>query len=178
MVNVSSIKGIRTRYRNTLEKELRHVEELLETDVSTFDLPETLNSLHQSKCLLKSYSEKLTIQMERLVECLSSDDPDFVETVLDEDCNLNLSVEHSLIQLDQFCENICSKGEKTSDPSDTKTLVQMQEMMQKLMTSQMEQHADLLATIAKKDKMESTSVKLPKIELNIFFGNKLQWCEF
>ena len=47
IANVSSIKGIRTRYRNTLEKELRHVEELLETDVSTFDLPETLNSIHQ-----------------------------------------------------------------------------------------------------------------------------------
>ena len=88
--------------------------------------------------------------METLVEWLSTDDPDFVETVLDEDCNLNLSVERSLIQLDQFCENICSKGEKTSDPSDTKTLAQMQEKMQKLMTSQMEQHADLLATIAKK----------------------------
>ena len=61
--------------------------------------------------------------MERLVECLSTDDPDFVETVLDKDCNLNLSVERSLIQLDQFCENICSEGvigEKTSDPSDTK----------------------------------------------------------
>ena len=69
------------------------------------------------------------------------------------------------------------KGDKTSDPSDTKTLVQMQEKMQILMTSQLEQHTDLLATIAKKYKMVSTSVKLPKIELNMFFRNKLQWCE-
>ena len=46
------------------------------------------------------------------------------------------------------------------------------------MTSQMEQHTDLLATIAKMDMMASTSVKLPKIELNMGFGNKLQWCEF
>ena len=60
---------IRKRYRNTLEKELRHVEELLKTDVSTFDLPETFNSIHQPKYSLKSYSEKLTIEMERLVEC-------------------------------------------------------------------------------------------------------------
>ena len=48
MANVSSIKGIMTRYRNTLEKELRQLDELLKTDVSTFDLPETLNSIHQS----------------------------------------------------------------------------------------------------------------------------------
>ena len=66
-----------------MEKRLRHVDELLETRASTFDLTETLNSIHQSKCLLKSYSEKLTIQMERLVECLSTYDPDFVGTVLD-----------------------------------------------------------------------------------------------
>ena len=66
--NVSSIKEIRKRYGNTLEKELRHVEELLKTDVSTFDLPETFHSIHQPKRLLKFYSEKLTIEMERLVE--------------------------------------------------------------------------------------------------------------
>ena len=47
-----------------------------------------------------------------MVECLSTDDPDFVETVLYEDCNLNLCVERSLIQLDQVCENICSKVAK------------------------------------------------------------------
>ena len=62
------------------------------------------------------------------------------------------------------------KCEKTSDPSYTKTLVQMQEKMQTLMTSLMEQHNDLLATIAKKDKIDSTYVKLPKIELNMFFS--------
>ena len=44
--------------------ELRHVEEMLKTDVSTFDLPETLR-IRQSKCLMKSYSGKLQIQMER-----------------------------------------------------------------------------------------------------------------
>ena len=44
-----------------------------------------------------------------------------------------------------------AKGEKTRDLSDIKTLVQMREKMQKLMTSQMEQHTDLLATIGKKD---------------------------
>ena len=67
--------------------------------------------------------------MESLAEWFSTDDPDFVESLLDDDCNLNFSVERSLIQLDQFCQNICSKGvkgEKTSDPSDTKTLVLMQ----------------------------------------------------
>ena len=97
MANVSPIKGVRPRYRNTLEKELRHVERLLKTDVSTFHLPETLNSIHQSKCLLKFFSEKLTIQIERLAVWFSTDDPDFVESVLDDDCNLNLSVERSLI---------------------------------------------------------------------------------
>ena len=35
--------------------------------------------------------------------------------------------------------------------------------MQIMMMSQMEKHSDLLATIAKNDKMEFTSVKLPKI---------------
>ena len=45
----------------------------------------------------------------------------------------------------------------------------MQEKIQNLMTSQIEQHTDLLATIAKKYKMESSFVKLPKIELNMFF---------
>ena len=30
----------------------------------------------------------------------------------------------------------------------------------------------------KKDRKETPSVKLPKLELNMFYGNKFQWCEF
>ena len=83
---------------------------------------------------------------------MSKDDPDYVETVLDEDCQLNLCVESCLIELEQFSEEqLCSKSAKrepTSEPSDI--LGQMQEKMHKLMLSQMEQHNDLLETIAQK----------------------------
>lgn len=98
MMSIASIKGVQTRYRNIPEKEIHNARRDLLSDVSTTDKDECLKSMQKIKCLSKTYSEKLTVQIERLTNCLSETDTDFLETVLDQDCQLNFDVEHCLIE--------------------------------------------------------------------------------
>lgn len=61
----SAIKGVRTKYRNMLEGELETARKILKEEVSTLKKPELLKDIQNCKLLLKSYSEKLSVQMEK-----------------------------------------------------------------------------------------------------------------
>lgn len=62
-------------------------------------------------------------------------------------------------------------------PTDTDKLVEVQEQMQKLRMSQMEQQILLFDRMERKDNSQQCSVKFPRLELNMFYGNKFQWFE-
>ncbi len=66
MATVSSAKGVRTRYINTLDKELIVAKDLLKQDVSRIELSDMVKQIQKSKCLLKTYSEKLMHQVDKL----------------------------------------------------------------------------------------------------------------
>lgn len=181
MATVASTKGVRTRYRNTLDKELRVAKDLLKQDVSRFELSDMLKQIQKSKCLLKTYSEKLMLQVDKLSQILDEDEADFLEKALDEDCQLNFLVEDCLIELDQFNESLCPSDVRAAsqdEPSNATRLVDIQESMKDLMRTQIDQQLELLKNLDRKGKVNPNSVKLPKIELYMFYGNKLQWREF
>jgi len=84
-----------------------------------------------------------------------------------------------------MCASLNSKstvfghGNTDSVPTETDRLTDLQDQMQKVMISQMEQPKELFAHIERKEnKHQSSAVKLPKFELHKFNGNKLQWREF
>jgi len=110
--------------------------------------------------------------MERLTEGLEEKDA-FLQTVVDEDCDLNLEIQHWLIKLREL-----SAKTSSSKTVNTESKESLQEQMNRLMFSQMEQQREMLAAIHKKEQNEVCAVKLPKLDLDVFYGNKVKWCEF
>lgn len=71
MAGVSTVKAVKTRYRNTFEKEPRNARSLLSTDVSSIDdKNELLKSLQKSKSLLKSYSKMFVTKKWKCLQTL------------------------------------------------------------------------------------------------------------
>ncbi|XP_053391743.1 uncharacterized protein LOC128554493 [Mercenaria mercenaria] len=122
--------------------------------------------------------------MNKLIECLGESDPEFLDTAIDEDFQLNFEVENCIIDLDILKESLSLKSvsNTANDSQETSPeinrLVHVQEQMQRLMESQSEQQCKLFAHIARTESTHKSSVKLPKLDLNVFYGNKIQWCEF
>lgn len=70
------------------------------------------------------------------------------------------------------------RNETQFSPADTDRLVQVQKQRQKILISQMEQRKRLFVHMDKREKAERCSVKLPRFELSMFYGNKHQCYEF
>lgn len=178
----SALKGVRTRFRNILDRELKNAKELLCKEVSVFDISECLKGVKKSVLLLKSYSEKLSVNLEKMCDCFSESEPEYVDRILDEDCQLNFEVENVIIELEQVSEKLNVKPEDSTGavPTDTDKLTDLQEQMQKVVLTQMQQQQGFMEYLERKEKSQhhSTSVKLPKFDLKKFSGNKLDWCEF
>ena len=140
-----------------------------------------LKEVRKLKQMFKTYSEKLTIQMEKVAECFEDKEPEFVEQIIDEDCQLNFEVGEFLIELDELCASMDSTsifyghGDTDSVPTKTDRLTNLHDQMQEVMNSQMEQQIDLFAHIERKEnKHQSSAVKLSKFEQHKFNGNKLK----
>ena len=72
---VTYLKGIRTRYRNYLEKEIENGTGILRTDLTEIDVDIAMIE----KCMKKIeyYSEKMKIHMEKLSSLLDETQSDF-----------------------------------------------------------------------------------------------------
>lgn len=182
MANVSTIKAVRTRYRNTLNVEIEAARLLMSAESFESDPVVVGNKIIK---LLKCYSEKLEVQMGKLTDAIGESDSEMIEKIVDEDCELLRVAENCLIDLEQFIEIIrLKKGVVTSDErgSEVRTensrLIDLQEQMQKLMFKQLQQQKEQKEYQEQKEYHEKGSVKLPKLDLCTFNGNKLKWTQF
>ena len=106
MANVSSLKGVRTRYRNILERELANSKEIICSDLVDQERSKYVQDAKRCFKLIKVYSEKLEEQSEKLNASIGDSDTEFVEIVLDEDSKLIVDAEFCLIEIEQFLESI------------------------------------------------------------------------
>ena len=78
---ISYLKGIRTRYRNFLEKEIAIASDILRYDPDQIDVERVLIEI--TKCVekIKMYSEKVEIQTEKLSCALDETETDYLDTI-------------------------------------------------------------------------------------------------
>ncbi|CAG2209870.1 unnamed protein product [Mytilus edulis] len=102
MSNVRFLKGVRTRYRNSIQTEILNGKQILSSEVDKLD--EQRFVLEATKCAdkLKMYSEKLEIQSGKLASAL--EDEGEVINNIDEHCELCSSVMDCYLDLIQFKE--------------------------------------------------------------------------
>lgn len=180
MANLKYLKGVRTRYKNTLETEIQFSVDLIQGNTYTANIEEQI--IKANKCLekLKSYKEKLEIQSEKLISAMDEKDSERIENILEEDCKLCEYALDCYLDLKQFKENLIT--EKQEPPkeilmgdSTTYQLVQLQKDMQQLFSNQLKQQQEI---VDKQDSNTKISMKLPKLEMISFNGDKTKWIEF
>jgi len=79
MAAVASLKGVRTKNRHVVETELQKAKKYLINDGSAESKSELFKDVQKCKNLLKSYSEKLMSQVDKLSERLSESDSEYLQ---------------------------------------------------------------------------------------------------
>ncbi len=108
-----------------------------------------------------------------------------VENVVDEDCQLLQEAEQCLVELEQFTEDLKAKKDEDNVlnaskdvTSENTQIIELQEQMQSLICTQMNNHMELMSRKDEKEKEKKSSVKLPQLDLCVFNGDKLKWTQF
>ena len=137
MANVSSLKGVRTRYRNTLSAELDNGNAMmLSVSEESGDRKRIIPDAKRCLKLVNTYSVKLEEHLPKLTDCIGDSDTDFVKKILDEDRAFILKAEYCASDLEQC---IAENGDKEAKPGvKADNLLEIQQQMQKMMMSQME----------------------------------------
>lgn len=175
-LNLRYVKGVWTRFRNKLKEEIEKASELLTGESEEYDLNGKIDSASSFMDKINLYREKVEKQSEKLV--LSMGDSDEIDTIVDDDCSLCSSAMDIYVELKYFLSKLYHAKEKIEEKpqedTDTHMLIQLQQNMQQLISSQMNQQE--LAKRAEYEKL--SAVKLPKIDMISFAGDKTKWIEF
>ena len=200
MASLTYIKGVRTRFRNSLKEEIQRGNDILLHDQDEIDTDE--ETVITKVCLnnLKTYREKLENQCGKYIEALAGTENNDEEQIMDDDYILCDDAMTCSYKLDTYLDNLTSqtKGREVRETKHEEQVNALQEKMQSFMTDQSkrqqefaewqsqrqlefhekqmaEQHELMDRLTAPKE--PSTSVKLPKLELRSFNGDKLKWSE-
>ncbi|VDI29698.1 Hypothetical predicted protein [Mytilus galloprovincialis] len=182
MSNVRFLKGVRTRYRNSIQTEILNGKQILSSEVDKLD--EQRFVLEATKCAdkLKMYSEKLEIQSGKLASALK-DEGEVIDDIVGEDCELCSRVMDCYLDLIQFKERLVDFIKKESievkENEFSSQIVELQREMKDIMQSQIKQQHEIFKKQSINEKENSTcSIKLPKLDLPFFNGEKIKWMEF
>lgn len=178
MGSVTHVKGVRTRFRNVLEKNVQIGKELLNTSVENYDIESQVSQINMCIQTIQIYSDKLEVQSEKLANVLEESDSEFLNEMTDNDCMLCTAAIECLIQLQQYKEELLARKEQTKMKHEETGFEQIEErkMMQRLMEMQLKQQEKLVELQQPKSKV--STVKLPKLQLASFNGDKTRWVEF
>ena len=137
---------------------------------------------------IEHYSNKVEIHMEKISSVLDESESEFMNTVLSDDSQICADAMECCIDLKQLKKNIIkSKEEENSvDKSSLKTDSDSLADMQNIILSQMRQQQEFLDQQQNKIKEQekrkalekTSSVKLPKIDIVSYSGDRMRWKEF
>lgn len=191
MASLPYVKGVRTRYRNTLTEKIDYCAEIISSNLDESDIERLITNSEKCIKMLKMSGDKLELQSEKLACAMAEAQPENskeLERVADEDMKLCSEASDSVMELEAFVEKMVILKKKSDTdqadgkltPSENERLVTVQEQMKDMMNIQIHHQQEFMAYVEKRDKEKRTesSVKLPKLDLNMFYGNKLHWCEF
>jgi hypothetical protein len=179
MESAQYLKSVRTRYLNILKKEILCGKDILKEDMCYTDSKQL--GMRVNKCLkkLQEYSTKLQDQSAKLASIVGEKEPEFIESIADETCEIcdeSFDICCSLQQLEQ--EALDSTQVRSQTQEDQRKMTSTQADMQKMFELQMKLQEQFFERQAEMKYGQSTGFKLPKIDIMPFNGNKLKWTEF
>ena len=181
MSNVPYLKGVRTRYVNILKKETAIALDLLATAEYTVDETELILKLNNCVERLQLYSDKVENQSEKLADAIGGSDTEFTNILVTENETVCDQAVECISRLKQFEEAISTKKLKKEEAKEKygmDQIVELQKQMNTIVVSQMKQQHEFLEKQEEREKELATSVKLPKLDMHTFSGDKMKWSEF
>ncbi|XP_060551271.1 uncharacterized protein LOC132712851 [Ruditapes philippinarum] len=134
------------------------------------------------------YVSKIEMQSEKLVSVISESEPEnteFLQTIAEENETLYSEAIDCQMHLKRIKERLRKEEEKPNVSSEYKEMIDLQHEFQNLVVSQMKQQENQMTLQQafferqeKKDSDKTMNVKLPKLDMCSFNGDKLKWCEF
>ena len=191
-MSVSFLKGNRTRYRNLLERELEKAKELIseaeqeqyETKIFSKNVRNCLRRLNDFIDKLEQTNERLSLGIEgqdgaQKIDLLKNEDWLYITEVTN--CRDELvEIEQSF----QVQKSLSEHGSSITVTEDScNQMIQMTAQMQQVMIGQQQMQQQQQQTshaeqLSHRNASTCNSVRLPKLEIPSFSGEKLKWTEF
>ena len=184
-MSTSFLKSNRTRYRNLLAKELEKGKNLLgedgerDADVYMGDVDTYINRINDFVQKLEETNERLSTATEgqdgaQEMEAQIRDDRDYVATVMDcrdELVNLQKSFTDQRSPTDNW-SSLTVTEERVNQ------MIQLTSQMQQVIIGQQQLQQQQQMSIGQLNNCKTSSVRLPKLEIPSFNGDKLKRTEF
>ena len=192
-MSVSFLKGNRTRYRHLLERELEKAKGLIseaeqeqfETNIFNKNVRNCVRRLNEFIDKLEQANEKLSLGIEgqsgaQEIDLLINDDWSYIAEVT--------ICRDELVEIEQCNQVQSSPSERWSSITVTEDrfnqMIQMTAQMQQMIIGQQQMHQQQQQTSQteqsshKNVSSAGNSIRLPKLEIPSFSGEKLKWAEF
>ena len=175
------LKSNRTKNRNILDRELMIGQSLLANDQQREDANDFALKIESCVNRLTSFCDKLEVTNEKISLAVTGQDcEDNIETLLAEDGTFTTSVIDCRDQLITLGKSIASDKTPSSNSSavtiteDRSRMEQMQLQMQQLLKD----NQTLLLQQTQRQQTLNETVKLPRLDMPTFNGDKMKWAEF
>lgn len=124
MASLPYVKGVRTRYRNTLTEKIDYCAEIISSNLDESDIERLITNSEKCIKMLKMYGDKLELQSEKLACAMAEAQPENskeLERVADEDMKLCSKASDSVMKLEAFVEKmVILKKKSDTDQADGK----------------------------------------------------------
>ncbi|XP_053392033.1 uncharacterized protein LOC128554743 [Mercenaria mercenaria] len=196
MGELSYLKGVRTRYFNYIEKELHTGNMLLDTEIESMnpeECKEYEHTVNETRLKINNYIDKLNFQSEKVASVIGDSDSEFIQTLLENDSilldrawTMVYKLEHKQTDLKRKIKEDIVKDVSDEEGSAVKKMCEVQMKLQTAFFEQQQERAEAQMKMQQSffDKQHSlkvkseNTVKLPKLDMISFNGDKLQWPEF
>ncbi|CAG2200378.1 unnamed protein product [Mytilus edulis] len=176
-MSLAYLKGLKTRYKNLLEVELGKSEELLTREVSDFDLESQIRKVNKSYRRFDEFGPKFEETLERLSLALETAkaEEDLKTFQKESELYFNIITEvtsrkEELKLIDNFLQEKYKNLSKPEPDSKIEQLIEIQ--------IQMMQQMQLQNAKPQHDELNQAAVKLPKLEIMGYNGDKQKFKEF
>ena len=179
--DIPYLKGVRTRYINIVKKETSVGSDILALDPEIEEEKEVIPKIDNCIEKIQVYSEKVECQTEKLAEAIGDSDSVLTAKLIDENEDVCDRAMECVLQLKQFKEKLkLTKVYAAEDKEkvEMNQTVELQKQMNEIVFNQMKQQHEFIEKQELKKKEQDTAVKLPKLEIVVFSGDKLKWTEF
>ena len=144
--NLPYLKGVRTRYVNTLSKEIDNAKDILVCDTKLVDETELILSINRCVERLQLYCDKVETQTDKLADALGVKDEELTKHLINENEVVCDSAMDCVLNLKQFKEGFAITKVKETEAKDRvglNQIVELQKKMNSIVDDQLKQQHEL-----------------------------------